>query len=129
MTLKQLINNWMLAVTAFVLFIILFPIGMLYSIYKTINKSTSIAEGISKTLFAVSNDELRPAMTGVYFQLDDNGITFVATDAHKLVKYNHSEIKGGNASFIVPKKALNLLKAVTFLLEQILLILQINGQL
>ena len=74
--------------------------------------SSILNKGISKTLFAVSNDELRPAMTGVYFQLDDNGITFVATDAHKLVKYNHSEIKGGNASFIVPKKALNLLKAV-----------------
>ncbi|MCC6517035.1 MAG: DNA polymerase III subunit beta [Chitinophagales bacterium] len=74
--------------------------------------SSILNKGISKTLFAVSNDELRPAMTGVFFQLDDNGITFVATDAHKLVKYNHSEIKGGNASFIVPKKALNLLKAV-----------------
>ena len=57
---KQLINNWMLAVTALVLFIILFPIGMLYSIYKTINKSTSIAEGISKTLFnlALGIDQL-----------------------------------------------------------------------
>jgi uncharacterized protein (UPF0333 family) len=57
---KQLINNWILAVTALVLFIILFPIGMLYSIYKTINKSTSIAEGISKTLFnlALGIDQL-----------------------------------------------------------------------
>jgi DNA polymerase-3 subunit beta len=69
-------------------------------------------KGVSKTLFAVSNDELRPAMTGVFFQLDENGITFVATDAHKLVKFNRSDIEGGNATFIVPKKALNLLKAV-----------------
>lgn len=69
-------------------------------------------KGVSKTLFAVSNDELRPAMTGVFFQLDDNGITFVATDAHKLVKFNRSDVVGGNATFIVPKKALNLLKAV-----------------
>jgi DNA polymerase-3 subunit beta len=74
--------------------------------------SSVLNKGVSKTLFAVSNDELRPAMTGVFFQLDDNGITFVATDAHKLVKFNRSDIKGGNASFIVPKKALNLLKAV-----------------
>jgi DNA polymerase-3 subunit beta len=74
--------------------------------------SSILNKGVSKTLFAVSNDELRPAMTGVYFQLDDNGITFVATDAHKLVKFNRNDVKGGNASFIVPKKALNLLKAV-----------------
>lgn len=69
-------------------------------------------KGVSKTLFAVSNDELRPAMTGVFFQLDNNGITFVATDAHKLVKFNRKDVVGGNTSFIVPKKALNLLKAV-----------------
>ncbi|MBK9330109.1 MAG: DNA polymerase III subunit beta [Sphingobacteriales bacterium] len=74
--------------------------------------SSILNKGVTKTLFAVSNDELRPAMTGVFFQLDNNGITFVATDAHKLVKYNQGDVKGGNASFIVPKKALNLLKAV-----------------
>ncbi len=69
-------------------------------------------KGVSKTLFAVSNDELRPAMTGVFFQLDENGITFVATDAHKLVKFNRKDVTGGNTSFIIPKKALNVLKAV-----------------
>ncbi|HUM51954.1 MAG TPA: DNA polymerase III subunit beta [Chitinophagales bacterium] len=74
--------------------------------------SSVLNKGVVKTLFAVSNDELRPAMTGVLFQLNENGITFVATDAHKLVKYNRNDIVGGNASFIVPKKALNLLKAV-----------------
>ncbi len=74
--------------------------------------SSILNKGVTKTLFAVSNDELRPAMTGVYFQLDSNGITFVATDAHKLVKYNQGDVKGANATFIVPKKALNLLKAV-----------------
>ena len=74
--------------------------------------SSVLNKGVSKTLFAVSNDELRPAMTGVFFQLDENGITFVATDAHKLVKFNRSDVKGGNTSFIVPKKALNLLKVV-----------------
>lgn len=69
-------------------------------------------KGVSKTLFAVSNDELRPAMTGVFFQLDENGITFVATDAHKLVKFNRKDVTGANTSFIIPKKALNVLKAV-----------------
>ncbi|HQV77774.1 MAG TPA: DNA polymerase III subunit beta [Chitinophagales bacterium] len=74
--------------------------------------SSILNTGINKTLFAVSNDELRPAMTGVLFQLDENGITFVATDAHKLVKFNRNDISGATASFIVPKKALNLLKSI-----------------
>ncbi len=73
--------------------------------------SSSLNKAIVKTLFATSNDELRPAMTGVYFQVDFNKITFVATDAHKLVKYTFSDIKSDvSTSFIVPKKALNLLK-------------------
>ena len=67
---------------------------------------------ISKTLFAVSTDELRPAMTGVYFQMDQEGITFVSTDAQKLVRYKRLDSKSDNpASFIVPKKALTLMKA------------------
>ncbi len=72
----------------------------------------TLSQGISKTLFATSSDELRPAMTGVYFQIDFNKITFVATDAHKLVKYTFTEdVKSEVMSnFIIPKKALNLLK-------------------
>ena len=71
-----------------------------------------LSQAITKTLFATSNDELRPAMTGVYFQVDFNKLTFVATDAHKLVKYTCTEVASEVAtSFIVPKKALNLLKA------------------
>jgi DNA polymerase III subunit beta len=70
-----------------------------------------LSQGINKTLFATSNDELRPAMTGVYFQIDENRLTFVATDAHKLVRYTFTEVKSDTATnFIVPKKALNLLK-------------------
>ena len=70
-----------------------------------------LAQAISKTLFATSNDELRPAMTGVYFQVDFSKIIFVATDAHKLVKYSCTNIESEvSTSFIVPKKALNLLK-------------------
>lgn len=71
-----------------------------------------LGKAINKTLFATSNDELRPAMTGVYFQFDQEGMTFVATDAHKLVKFHRSDAKSDQASsFIVPKKALNLLKS------------------
>ncbi len=73
--------------------------------------SAMLSQGISKTIFATSNDELRPAMTGVYFQIDENKLTFVATDAHKLVRYAFTDIKSDTATnFIVPKKALNLLK-------------------
>ncbi len=71
-----------------------------------------LGKAIAKTIFAVSTDELRPAMTGVYFQLDKDGITFVATDAHKLVRYKRTDTTTNNPStFIVPKKALNLLKS------------------
>ena len=71
-----------------------------------------LAEAINKTIFAVSNDDLRPAMTGVYCQLSPQNITFVATDAHKLVRYRRNDTKSDTAaSFILPKKALTLLKA------------------
>ncbi|MEZ4918030.1 MAG: DNA polymerase III subunit beta [Saprospiraceae bacterium] len=73
--------------------------------------SKYLIEAINKTIFATSNDDLRPAMTGVYFQVDFNKLTCVATDAHKLVKYSTHNLAGEVAtSFIVPKKALNLLK-------------------
>lgn len=73
--------------------------------------SNLLSQGINKTLFATSSDELRPAMTGVYFQIDFNKIILVATDAHKLVKYTFSEVNSEvSTSFIAPKKALNLLK-------------------
>ena len=74
--------------------------------------ATVLAEAINKTIFAVSNDELRPAMTGVYCQLSPQNVTFVATDAHKLVRYRRNDAKADTAtSFILPKKALNLLKS------------------
>jgi len=66
-----------------------------------------LAEAISKTIFAVSNDELRPAMSGVLVQLGDKAVTFVSTDAHKLVRYRRSDIGVEKpASLILPKKAL-----------------------
>lgn len=71
-----------------------------------------LAEAINKTLFAVSNDELRPAMTGVYCQLSPEHITFVSTDAHKLARYRRKDTHSESvASFIIPKKALVLLKS------------------
>src|SRR5215831_8962523 len=75
--------------------------------------STALVTGINNTLFAVSNDDLRPAMTGVFFELSKDAIQFVATDAHRLVRYKRKDVKcPKNDTFIVPKKPLNLLKNV-----------------
>lgn len=74
-------------------------------------QSNMLIQAINKTLFATSNDELRPAMTGVYFQVELNKLTMAATDAHKLVKFTFNNLSSEvNTSFIVPKKGLNLLK-------------------
>jgi DNA polymerase-3 subunit beta len=73
--------------------------------------SSVLASAINKTIFATGNDELRPVMSGVLCQLATDNITFVATDAHKLVRYRRSDAKAQAASsFIIPKKPLNLLK-------------------
>ncbi|MGD1892490.1 MAG: DNA polymerase III subunit beta [Cyclobacteriaceae bacterium] len=73
-----------------------------------------LAHAVSNTLFATSADELRPAMTGVYVNLNGQGSTFVATDGHRLVRYRRTDVSGGEgkSSIIVPRKALNLLKTV-----------------
>lgn len=74
--------------------------------------STALVTAINKSLFAVSNDDLRPAMTGVFFELNKDSLQFVATDAHRLVRYRRTDVSCPKAdSFIVPKKPLNLLKS------------------
>jgi DNA polymerase III subunit beta len=71
-----------------------------------------LARAVNNTIFATSNDELRPAMTGVYVNLGDKNTTFVATDGHRLVRYRRADVKSDNgSSIIIPRKALNLLKA------------------
>ncbi len=72
--------------------------------------------GINKTIYATADDELRPAMNGVFVNLEAQQITFVATDAHKLVKFSSEETTNIDASFILPKKPANLLK--TLLLKE-----------
>jgi DNA polymerase III subunit beta len=70
-------------------------------------------QAITKTIFAASNDDLRPVMAGVFCQLSDEGTTFVATDAHKLVRYHRNDITSSEtANFILPKKALNQLRHI-----------------
>ena len=71
-----------------------------------------LVSGINKTIFATADDELRPVMNGVYFDFSTESLTFVATDAHKLVKYNAENISDITSSFILPKKPANLLKAL-----------------
>ncbi len=73
--------------------------------------SIALIESINKTLFAVSNDTLRPAMTGVFFELSNTGITFVSTDAHRLVQYRKTDIScPTEEGFVVPKKPLQQLR-------------------
>jgi DNA polymerase-3 subunit beta len=73
--------------------------------------ASALITAINKTLFATSNDDLRPAMTGVFFELDKKGLQCVATDAHRLVRYKRKDVKCPKTdTFIVPRKPLNLLK-------------------
>ena len=69
--------------------------------------------GISKTLFATADDELRPVMGGIFIEASTEKITFVASDAHKLVRYQRTDAHTeDNASFILPKKPASLLKNI-----------------
>ena len=80
---------------------------------NSINISSDVlANAINNTILATSNDELRPAMTGVYMNLTDTNTTFVATDGHRLIRYRRVDIASDvDNSMIVPRKALTLLKA------------------
>lgn len=70
-----------------------------------------LSAAVNKTIFATGNDDLRPVMSGVFCELSPENITFVATDAHKLVRYRRTDIHSETpSSFILPKKPLNLLK-------------------
>lgn len=71
-----------------------------------------VSNAINKTLFATGVDDLRPVMSGVFCEFSPESITFVATDAHKLVRYTRKDSQAsGSSSFILPKKPLNLLKS------------------
>jgi DNA polymerase-3 subunit beta len=76
-------------------------------------KSDVLLSAINKTIFATGNDDLRPVMSGVFCQFSEANSVFVATDAHKLVRYTRNDAKAGTAaSFIMPKKPLNVLKGL-----------------
>ena len=70
-----------------------------------------LAENISRTIFATAQDELRPVMNGIYFDVNPDCLAIVASDGHKLVRNKIFTITSDQpASFILPKKPANLLK-------------------
>ena len=70
-----------------------------------------LSEGIRYTVFATADEEMRPVMNGIYFDMDSDGTTLVATDAQKLITYHTTECKvAEKASFVLHKKAANVLK-------------------
>ena len=78
----------------------------------TIDAEVMLA-GISRTLFATADDELRPVMGCIFIEASTDRITFVASDAHKLVRYQRSDARADdNASFILPKKPASLLRNI-----------------
>ncbi|MCF0201021.1 MAG: DNA polymerase III subunit beta [Bacteroidales bacterium] len=73
----------------------------------------ALATGFEKTVFATGVDELRPIMSGVLVEMTQDHLTFVATDAHKLVRYRRMDVMSDVvASFIMPKKPINQLKSI-----------------
>lgn len=77
-------------------------------------ESELLAENISRSLFATSQDEIRPVMSGIYFDIKADGLTIVATDGHKLVRNRllNAKVEDAAASFILPPKPAQLLKGV-----------------
>lgn len=80
---------------------------------KVVIPSGVLADALSNTLFATSNDSLRPVMTGVLFQFGENETNFVSTDSHRLVVYKRTDIKNAEPiEFIMPKRALSIFKNI-----------------
>jgi DNA polymerase-3 subunit beta len=77
-------------------------------------EADTLVTAINRTLFAAGSDDLRPVMSGIFFEMYEDSIRFVATDAHRLVRYARTDAKADESSqFIVPKKPLNLLKGAS----------------
>ena len=76
-------------------------------------KAVDLMAGISRTIFASGDDELRPVMNGVFFDITPENLIFVASDGHKLVRFKNLSVTGNEkSSFILPKKPANLLKTI-----------------
>ncbi|HML72213.1 DNA polymerase III subunit beta [Macellibacteroides fermentans] len=87
------------------------PLGQ--NVVSILVDAQTLLNGISRSIFATADDELRPVMNGIYFDIHPDNLTFVASDGHKLVRLRNLSVKSSEkASFILPKKPANLLKAV-----------------
>ena len=81
--------------------------------HETIINGSNLGNAINSTIFASGTDDLRPVMSGVFFQFNSESLKFVATDAHKLVKFETTEYTASEVSeFIMPKKPLQILKGI-----------------
>tara|TARA_B110000444_G_scaffold163149_1_gene152458 strand:+ start:1448 stop:2566 length:1119 start_codon:yes stop_codon:yes gene_type:complete len=85
-------------------------------------EADTLVTAINRTLFAAGSDDLRPVMSGIFFEMYEDSIRFVATDAHRLVRYARTDAKADESSqFIVPKKPLNLLKGTATTAEKVVM--------
>ncbi|MBP5677498.1 MAG: DNA polymerase III subunit beta [Bacteroidales bacterium] len=75
--------------------------------------SNALIEAINKTVFAASNDEMHQQMSGIFCEMTPDGVTFVATDAHKLVRYRRKDVSSDESTnFILPKKPIIIVKNI-----------------
>ena len=92
-----------------------------YPVQKALNENhstmtipaTMVTKGIENTIFAASTDTVRPVMTGIYWDIHEEDITFVSSDTHKLVRYiNREKAPGLTAAFVLPPKPANILRGL-----------------
>ncbi len=80
---------------------------------KVVMNSNALVNAINKTVFATSNDEMHQQMSGIYCEMTPDGVTFVATDAHKLVRYRRKDVTcDESTNFILPKKPIIIVKNI-----------------
>ena len=80
---------------------------------SVIISSTALVEAINKTIFAASTDDMHPQMAGIFCEMNPEGITFVATDAHKLVRYRRTDVSCEQpTTFILPKKPISVVRNI-----------------
>lgn len=80
---------------------------------KVVMSGSALVNAINKTVFATSNDEMHQQMSGIYCEMTPDGITFVATDAHKLVRYRRKDVTSDESTnFILPKKPIIIVKNI-----------------
>ena len=73
----------------------------------------SLVDGISSTIYATADDEIRPTMNGIFFDIDTESTTLVASDAHKLICYTTKDVSASEkASFILHKKPAAILRSI-----------------